>query len=98
MFRFVMPELSPGGLGNQFMSWGKAYLAHQELHAHLLHPAFSRNSRSLGWYFRTPPWDWVFYRFMMKVLPVYTISKEEYLDTGEHDYAGAVRIYAKNMG
>jgi hypothetical protein len=83
------------GLGNELIPWAKAFIASQELKIKFLPPALGLNDRQYHKYFGTSRWDWVYYAALKKVLPCYVFTEEEYLATGEKDFADAIRVYAE---
>jgi Glycosyl transferase family 11 len=86
------------GLGNELIPWAKAFIASQELKIKFLPPALGLNDRHYYKYFGTSRWDWIYYAILKKVLPCYVFTEEEYLATGEKDFARAIRVYADKKG
>src|ERR1700741_5008800 len=86
------------GLGNELVPWAKAFIASQELQIKFLLPAVGLNDRHYYKYFGTSRWDWIYYAILKKVLPCYVFTEEDYLATGEKDFARAIRIYADKKG
>jgi hypothetical protein len=82
------------GLGNELVPWAKAFIASQELKIKFLPPALGLNDRRYYEYFGTSRFDWIYYAILKKVLPCYTFTEADYLETGEKDFARAIRLYA----
>lgn len=83
------------GLGNELIPWAKAFIVSQELKIKLLPPALGLNDRRYYEYFGTSRFDWVYYAILKKVLPCYVFTEEEYVATGQNDFARAVRVFAE---
>ena len=96
--RFCMPAAfgrHGAGLGNEFIPWTRAWIAAQVLGARLVNPAFGRNSRGYGKYFGTPRYDWVFNRFVERLLPRIEFKEQDYLAHGGGDVAQAIARFAE---
>lgn len=86
------------GLGNELFGWAKGFLASQELELRLLHPPFGTSRYGYRRDFGTSRFDWLGRRALHLALPTFRFSKEDYLATGEVDYARAIRVYADRHG
>lgn len=95
--KFCIPRVSGrgAGLGNELIPWAKAFIASQELNAHLMHPAWGLNKRGYRKYFGTSRLDWLFPMVLEKVLPTYTLTELEYRESGKLDFADAIRVFEK---
>jgi hypothetical protein len=82
------------GLGNELISWAKAFIASQELRIKFLPPALGLNDRKYYEYFGTSRLDWIYYAALKRILPCYVFTEAEYEATGEKDFAKAIRVYA----
>jgi len=86
------------GLGNELIPWAKAFIASEELQIKFLPPALGLNDRHYYEYFGTSRFDWIYYAILKRVLPCYVFTEEEYVATGEKDFARAIRVYADKKG
>jgi hypothetical protein len=95
--KFCIPRVvgRGAGLGNELIPWAKAFIASQELNAHLMYPAWGLNKRGYRKYFETSRIDWLFPMLLQKLLPTYTLTEFEYLESGKLDFADAVRVFEK---
>jgi hypothetical protein len=73
------------GLGNELIPWAKAFIASQELNAHLMYPAWGLNKREYRKYFETSRIDWLFPMVLQKLLPTYTLTEFEYRESGKFE-------------
>jgi hypothetical protein len=97
---FCLPRVQGrgAGLGNELITWGKAYLASRALGLRLLHPAWGLNPRGYAGCFGTSRIDWVGYRALTALLPTVRFNEEDYRRTGESDFGLAVRNWAQTSG
>jgi hypothetical protein len=83
------------GLGNELYPWAKSWLAAQAINGIALPPAFGVNPRQYGRYFGTPRLDWISHRALLRTLPRYRFTEQDYRATGEPDFRKAVAIFAE---
>jgi hypothetical protein len=83
------------GLGNELYPWAKAWLAARAIGGTALPPAFGVNPRQYWRYFGTSRLDWISHRALLKTLPRYRFTDQDYLSTGEPDFRKAVAIFAE---
>jgi hypothetical protein len=86
------------GLGNELYPWAKAWLAAQAIGGTALPPAFGLNHRQYWRYFGTSRLDWLSHRALLKTLPCYRFTEQDYRSTGEHDFRKAVAMFAERLG
>lgn len=86
------------GLGNELYPWAKAWLAAQAIDGIALPPAFGLNPRRYWRYFDTSRLDWISHRALLKTLPRYRFTEEDYRSTGEHDFRKAVAVFSERLG
>lgn len=86
------------GLGNELYPWAKAWLAAQAIDGVALPPAFGLNPRQYWRYFGTSRLDWITHRALLKTMPRYRFTEQDYLSTGEHDFRKAVAVFAERLG
>lgn len=82
------------GLGNEVITWARAFLIAQVLGISCLPPAFGRNSRRYWRHFGTPKYDWLLQKIMSKTMPVIKFSETDYLSFGGGDVVEAFRAFA----
>lgn len=86
------------GLGNELYPWAKAWLAAQAISGIALPPAFGLNPRQYWRYFGTSRLDWITHRALLKTLPRYRFTEQDYRSTGEQDFRKAVAVFAERLG
>jgi len=86
------------GLGNELYPWAKAWLAAQAIDGIAFPPAFGLNPRQYGHYFGTSRLDWLSHRALLKTMPRYRFTEQDYRSTGEHDFRKAVAVFAERLG
>jgi hypothetical protein len=86
------------GLGNELITWSKAYLASRALGLRLLHPAWGLNPRGYAACFGTSRFDWAGYRALTAVLPTVRFREDDYRRTRESDFGLAVKSWAASTG
>jgi len=79
------------GFGNEVFPWAKAYIGARELGLHPLHPAWGLNRRRYWDDFDTSRLNWPAQRLMSMCLPHVDLTWEMVRETGEDDYALAMR-------
>jgi hypothetical protein len=85
------------GLGNEVIPWAKAFIASQEFGLKLIHPAWGLNARRYSRDFSTSSADWLGQRALRIALPTTRITEHMVRETGEDDYALALRALAKDL-
>ena len=85
------------GLGNEVLPWAKAFLGAQELGLTGLHPAWGLNARGYSSDFETSRFDWLTHRSLRLALPTTRITAAMVRETGEDDYARALRALAREL-
>ena len=85
------------GLGNEVIPWAKAFIAAQELGLRLVHPAWGLNPRGYYRDFRTSRTDWIGRVALRTVLPTVRITESMVRETGQADYAMALRALAPKL-
>jgi hypothetical protein len=65
------------GLGNEMIPWAKAYIAARSLNLRLLHPAWGLNPRNYARYFGTSRMDWLAYRALGTMLPMFEFRESD---------------------
>jgi len=83
------------GLGNELISWARAFLASKVLDAKLLAPAFGLNSRRYWRHFGTPRYDWLTHRALEKLLPVVEFTEADYVRLGGGDFVNTFERFAE---
>ena len=98
--RLCIPSVAGrgAGLGNELYPWAKAWLAAQAIGGIALPPAFGLNPREYWRYFGTPRLDWLFHRALLKAMPRYRFTEQDYRSTGEQDFRKAVAVFAERLG
>jgi hypothetical protein len=96
--RYCLPRVTGrgAGLGNELISWARAFLASQLLDAKLLPPAFGLNSRRYWRHFGTPRHDWLTHRALEKVLPVVEFTEADYVRLGGGDFVTVFHQFAED--
>jgi hypothetical protein len=97
---FSIPETHGargGGLGNEVIPWAKAFIASQELGLRLLHPAWGLNKRQYRRDFGTSRTDWISRTALKTALPTVRITDTMVRQTGEADYALALRVLGPEL-
>jgi hypothetical protein len=97
---FSMPllhSLRGGGLANEAIPWAKAFIGAEELGLRALHPPWGLNPRGYRRDFGTAPTDVVVHRALRAALPTIRITHDMVLETGETDYARAMRALAPEL-
>jgi hypothetical protein len=89
--------LRGSGLGNEVIPWAKAFIASQEFGLQLIHPAWGLNARRYNRDFSTSRADWLGQRVLRIALPTTRITEHMVRETGEHDYALALRALANDL-
>ena len=79
-------------------SLGQSFHRQSGTQIKFLPPALGLNDRRYYEYFGTSRFDWIYYAILKKVLPCYVFTEEEYIATGEKDFARAIRVYAEKKG
>lgn len=94
--RFAMPRVQGrgSGLGNELISWARAFLAAQMISAHVLRPAFGLNKRQYWKHFGTPRYDWLLYKGLECILPVVEFKEADYIRHGGGDFLDAFSSFA----
>jgi hypothetical protein len=85
------------GLGNEVIPWAKAFIASQELGLRLMHPAWGLNPRGYCRDFRTSRADWIGRIAVERALPTVRVTERMVRETGENDYALALRALAPEL-
>lgn len=98
--RLCIPSVAGrgAGLGNELYPWAKAWLAAQAIGGIALPPAFGLNPREYWRYFGTSRLDWLFHRALLKAMPRYRFTEQDYRSTGEQDFRKAVAVFAERLG
>jgi hypothetical protein len=96
-FRYCLPRVrgKGSGLGNELITWSRAFLMGQVLGVPTLAPAFGRNLREYWRHFGTPRYDWVLQRALCATLPVVEFREKDYLDFGGGDVMQSFRAFAE---
>lgn len=85
------------GLGTEILTCAKGFIASQVLGAKLIGPSWSVNRRKYYRNFRTSRLD-IFAEELLTRLPHYEFLESDYLQTGEIDFGGALRVWAAQRG
>lgn len=85
------------GLGNEMLPWAKGWIASQVLDAHLVGPSWGLNGRKYYRNFQTSRLD-VLFEAVLKRLPNYAFTEQDYRDSGEVDFGRAIKKWAKTQG
>jgi len=95
--KYVFPAntFTNHGLGNELFPIAKAHIAAMELGATPLLPSWKRNFRNYRRFFGNRYGDWIQLSALKRLLPVFHLSEEEYLETGKVDFGDAVRVFAE---
>jgi len=93
----VTHGLRGSGLGNEVIPWAKAFIASQEFGLRLIHPAWGLNRRGYRRDFRTSRADWIGRTTLKIALPTVRITERMVHETGEDDYALALRALAPEL-
>jgi len=83
------------GLGNELFGWAKGFIASQELDLRLLHPPFGTSRYGYRRDFDTSRFDWLGHRALRRAIPTFHFSRDDYLATGEVEFARAIQVYAE---
>ena len=83
------------GLGNELITWSRAFLAAQVLGVKVMSPAFGRNRRQYWQHFETPKYDWILQRALCKAMPVINFGETDYLEFGGGDVVQSFRAFAE---
>jgi hypothetical protein len=95
--KYCLPRVrgKGSGLGNELITWSRAFLMSQVLGVTTLAPAFGRNLREYWRHFGTPRYDWVLQRALYATLPVIEFREKDYLDFGGGDVLQSFRAFAE---
>ncbi len=95
--RYCLPRVrgKGSGLGNELITWSRAFLMAQVLEIKALSPAFGRNSRKYWRHFESPRYDWLLQRALCATLPVIEFREKDYLDYGGGDVLQSFRAFAE---
>jgi hypothetical protein len=97
MVKLVIPSVvgRGAGLGNELVSWGKAYIAGQVLGIPAFPPAWSLNKRGYRYYFGSSYVDWPRNEILKKILPLYKLTEADYLSEPSKDLSKAIVNFAE---
>ncbi len=86
------------GLGNEIIPWAKSFIASRVLDAHLSGTAWGLNGRKYWRNFETGRLDWVRQEVLLKSLPHYPFTQDDYRAAGRRDFAEAFKVWAEAKG
>jgi hypothetical protein len=100
MLQYALPMATGrgAGLGNELISWGKAYIASRVLNIPALHPAWGLNPRRYWQYFGTSRADWPLHQAMVRALPTFPFDDRFHPAAPGASFEDSFRRFAKDRG
>lgn len=100
MLQYALPMATGrgAGLGNELISWGKAYIASRVLDIPALHPAWGFNPRRYWQYFGTSRADWPLHQAMVRTLPTFPFDDRFHPSVPGASFADSFRRFADDRG